>query len=192
MESATPVPARTVGDALPWVRMTLDYTEQLAAAIPEELLDWRPTDPTGKFCFSLAEIVMHCADARRMFAGQLSGECHDDEFWSSGPNAAGAWPFKERPDKAALLDSLSAVRALFKPYLERPAEELTAETAGTRAAYRKNMEALKEGGHDTAMLERAGVPNIVRVLFAVAAHEAGHRGSLQTLLRQHGVNLGEE
>lgn len=192
MESANPAPTRTIGDALPWFKMTLDYTDMVAAAIPDALLNWRPEDPAGKFCFSLAEIVMHCADARRMFAGQLSGECNEDEYWSSGPTDDGTWPFKELPDKAALLDSLAAARALYQPYLDRPAEDMTAETEGTRSAYHKNIAAMKEHGHDPAMLERAGIPNIVRVLFAVAAHEAGHRGALQTLLRQHGVNLGEE
>ena len=192
MECATPVPARTVEDVLPWAKTTLDYTDQLAAIIPDELLNWRPEDPTGRFCFSLSEIVMHIADARRMFAGQLSGATDEDAYWSPGPGEDGVWPFKELPDKAALLGSLGAARALITPWMERPADDLLAETKGTRAAFEKNLEYMREHGHDTAKLERAGVPGIMRVLFAIAVHEAGHRGSLQTLLRQHGVNLGEE
>jgi hypothetical protein len=192
MDSSMPRMNRSVGDSLPWALMTLDYTEKLAAAIPDELLDTRPVDPSGHFCFTPAEIVMHCADARRMFAGQLSGETNEAGYWSGGPQADGVWQFKPHGGKAELLQSLRDTRALFAPFLELPGSELLAETAGTRASYQRNIEHLRELGRDTAPLEQAGPPNIMRVLFALTAHEAGHRGALQTLLRLHGVNLGSE
>ena len=192
MESAMPQIDRTIGDVLPWATMTLDYTEQIAELIPDELLDQRPTDPSGKFCFSPAELVMHCADARRMFAGQLIGEAQEDAYWSGGPDDEGVWEFKPYEGKDALLKSLRDTRALLTPYLERPANDLLAETEGTRASFDKNLEYMREHNHDTTRMERAGAPNIMRVLFAIAVHEAGHRGALQTLLRQHGINHSGE
>jgi hypothetical protein len=57
--------AVTIGQHLPWVNMTLDYTESLLEKTPDELLDFRPVDPNGHFMFSIAELAMHCADTRR-------------------------------------------------------------------------------------------------------------------------------
>jgi uncharacterized damage-inducible protein DinB len=192
MQSAMPQTVRTISDCLPWVALTLDYTEQVAAAIPAKLLDWRPLDPSGRFCFSLAQIAMHIADARRMFAGQLAGATDEAEYWSSGPQDDGSWPFKPHGGLEPILVSLRGTRALLAPYLELPAEDILAETEGTRTSYARNLDYMRENGHDASRLERAGAPNIVRVLFALTVHEAGHRGALQTLLRQHGVNPGGE
>jgi hypothetical protein len=40
-------------------------------------------------------------------------------------------------------------------------------------------------------MEMRGAPGIFRVLMAAACHEAGHRGTLYTLLRMNGVSLPE-
>src|SRR3954464_13294483 len=74
--------AVSIGQHLPWVNMTLDYTETLVAKIPDELLDFRPVDPNGHFFFSLAELAMHCADTRRMFANTLAGIESEEGMWT--------------------------------------------------------------------------------------------------------------
>lgn len=188
---AQPQSECSVNEYLLWLGMTWDYTDKIAEAIPEHLLDWRPTDPSGKYCFSLAEIVMHITDARLMFSSQLSGEELDDQYWatSEGPNEDGVWTFKDHGGKQALLDSLKASRAKYQSWIDQPFATLLDVPDGARKAYDGFLKRLKEEGHDTAVMEKRGPASIVRVLMAVAAHEAGHRGSLQTLLRQHGVNV---
>ena len=46
--------------------------------------------------------------------------------------------------------------------------------------------------HDTTQMEMRGAPGIFRVLMGVARHEAGHRGTLYSLLRLNGVSLPAE
>jgi len=188
---ATPQAGLTVDEYLLWLGMTLDYTDKIAAAIPDELLDWRPEDPSGKYCFSLAEIVMHIADARLMFSTQLTGEDAADQYWatSEGPNEEGVWTFREYDGKQALLDRLKATRAVYDPWISQPYTTLLDVPDGARKAYDGFLKKLKEEGHDTAMMEKRGPASVLRVVMAVTAHEAGHRGALQTLLRQHGINV---
>lgn len=182
----------TVGGFLPWVNMMLDYTDEIAALIPEDKLGWRPEDPQGKFCFSLGEIALHIADARRMFARQLAGNDSEEGYWSEGPNEQGVWQFHNCKDKQTLLDSLADARAELKAYIDMPARAYTETTDGTRKAYEKLLAQMREQGKDTAEIEARGPSNIVRVMMAAIAHESGHRGALQTLLRQHGVNAKAE
>jgi uncharacterized damage-inducible protein DinB len=178
----------TVGGFLPWVGMTLDYTDQIAALIPEDKLDWRPEDPSGHFQFSLGEIAMHIADARRMFARQLSGSDSEEGYWSEGPDDQGVWKFNAPGGKQAILDSLAAARDELNAYIYAPAKSYLETTEGTRKAYEKTLQQMREQGADTEDVSARGPANIVRVMMAVVAHEAGHRGALQTLLRQLGVN----
>lgn len=191
---ATPEPRRTVGDQLPWTGMMLDYTEKLAEIVPAELLGWRPEDPSGAFCFSLAEILMHCADARLMFVRQLTGEDTTDGYWTTGegPGDDGVWSFREHDGKAAIIASLRAARALINEWLAAPESDLLDTTAGTRRVYEQQLEYLRSKELDTAALEQRGPANIMRVLMALTVHETGHRGALQTLLRQKGINLTAE
>lgn len=190
MDAAT-MPELTVADHMPWVKMTLDYTEEIAALIPEDKLDWRPEDPSGQFCFSLAEIVMHCADARVMFMRQLSGEKSEDGYWctSEGPDDAGVWKFKEHGGKQAILDSMKHAREEIDTWQSKPVDELLSVPEGCEKAFAEQLKKMKEHEKDTAEMERRGPASIMRVLMATATHEAGHRGSLQTLLRQHGINV---
>lgn len=182
----------TIGLALPWTSMTFDYTERIAATLTDELRDWRPNDPSGKFSFSLGEIVAHCADSRRMFARQLSGDDSTEGYWSEGPDESGVWKFKELPSASELLDSLKSARAELQTWLDKPASEQWQATAGTRAVFERHLQQLRENAKDTTEAERRGPANINRVLFAAACHESGHRGSLQTLLRMQGVAAGGE
>ena len=188
MDAAVAEP--TIGQALPWVNLTFDYTEQIAELIPEDMLDWRPEDPSGKWSFSLGEIAMHCADARLMFARQLSGNESTEGYWSEGPGEDGVWPFKQRGSRQEILDSLKAAREELEPYLNQPVSAMSEQTEGTRAVFDKTLQQIKEAGRDTAEHELRGPANILRVVMAAACHEAGHRGALQTLLRQQGVNAG--
>jgi uncharacterized damage-inducible protein DinB len=169
--------------------MTLDYTDQVCAHIPDDMLDWRPEHPAGNFMFSLAEIAMHCADARLMFARQLSGDNNTSDYWSAGPDEAGKWLFRPYGTKQAIIDSLAAARGELEPFTSRPAEELTATTPGTESAYSKTLSWMKEQGQETAEAEARGPATIMRVLMALTTHESGHRGSLMTLLHMQGVKL---
>jgi hypothetical protein len=181
----------TVGLALPWLTMTLDQTENLAVLIPEDKLDWRLPDPSGRWHFSLAEIVLHCADARLMFSRQLIGEDSGEGYWSAGPapdGGDGVWSFRPYSGGKEVQDALKTARTFLDPFLSLPAGSLTEITDGSRAVFDRNLAMMKEKGADTAIMERRGPANIVRVLMAAAVHESGHRSTLQTLLRMHGIH----
>jgi hypothetical protein len=135
---------------------------------------------------------MHCADSRRMFARQLSGEQREDDYWSEGPEEAGTWKFKECQGKQEVLDSLRAARQELQPFLDLPASSLTAVLQPTLESFDKMVAQLKEQGKDTSEIEARGPANVVRVMMALVAHESGHRASLQTLLRLQGVNAPQE
>ena len=184
----------TVGDQLPWTTMTLDYTERLAEVVPDDLLDWRPGDPSGRFCFSLAEILMHIADARLMFIRQLIGGENGEGYWATGegPNEEGVWTFRDHGGKGAILDSLKSTRGLVQEWLDKPVSELLAVTVAAREVFEKHLEFFRGTDRDTTDFERRGAPSVMRVMFALTTHEAGHRGALQTLLRLKGVNLEME
>jgi hypothetical protein len=185
-----PSPDLTIGVAFPWLTMALDQTEKVAAIIPEEKLDWRLNDPSGKWHFSLAEIAMHCADARRLFARMMSGLDRTEDYLSPGPGEDGVWPFRPYGSKQAVLDELAAARLELEPWLLQPASAAMEVTDPAQATWEKNLARMREKGMDTALDELRGPASILRVLMACAVHEAGHRSSLQTLLRMHGVNLG--
>jgi uncharacterized damage-inducible protein DinB len=191
-----PASQATISDVMPWVTMTLDYTEQVAAAIPEDKLDWRPSDPSGKWSFSLGEIAMHCADSRLMFARTMAGEDDNEEgYWLKYPEGEGesVWTrLREPANKQEILDSLRAGRAALQPWLDKPVSELLSSTDGHRKSYEDMLAKMREKGKDSAEAERRGPANINRSLMATACHEAGHRGALQTLLRQFGINVKDE
>jgi hypothetical protein len=178
-----------IGVGYPWLSMTLDQTDRVVTILPEDKLDWRLNDPSGKWHFSLAEIAMHCADARRLFARMLSGSDRTDDYRSPGPGEDGVWPFHPYKSKQAIIDDLAAARAELQPWLDRPTPAATEITDAAHAAWEKNLASMKEKGTDTSVDELRGPATILRVLMAAAVHEAGHRSSLQTLLRMHGVNL---
>jgi hypothetical protein len=62
-------------------------------------------------------------------------------------------------------------------------------TENARLVFRQNLEQMKEAGHPAGEWERRGPANVNRVLMALAVHEAGHRGTLQALLRLKGINV---
>lgn len=62
-------------------------------------------------------------------------------------------------------------------------------TEGAKATYERQIASVKEQGIDPTQMEMRGAPGIFRVLMGVACHEAGHRGTLCTLLRLNGVSL---
>jgi len=190
--------AVSIGQHLPWVNMTLDYTESLVDKIPDELLDFRPVDPNGHFMFSLAELAMHCADSRRMFANTLAGIESEEGMWTewdendAGNEMAMTWKFKPRGTKQEILNSLRDARGLLEPWMTLPVSSLNESTEGTRESFNKNLAKMREKGADTADVELRGPSTVNRVLFALTAHEAGHRGTLQTLLRLQGVDARGE
>ena len=188
----TPAPEVTLREALPWATLIMDYTDKIAALVPDDLLDWRPEDPSGKFSFSLAEIIMHCADARLMFSRQLTGEDTEEGYWSAGPGEGDVWLFKDYSGKQELIDSLDSSRALLESWLDRPGAALTEVPDSCRQAFERHLAKMREKGEDTSVLEKRGPANIVRVMMAVAAHESGHRGTLQTALRLKGINLADD
>ncbi|MCB1215786.1 DinB family protein [bacterium] len=191
MDSAAQT-SKTIAQVYPWLNMTFDYTDKIAALIPDELLDWRYEDPSGKWTFSLAEQAMHCADARIMFARQLSGNNSEEGYWSQGPGEDGVWPFKEYGSKQAILDSLKSARAELDEVMNRGAADVLTIPEGTKKVYEQVLKQMQEQGADTSGLETRGPANIIRVLMAAVVHESGHRGSMQTLLRMKGVNAGNE
>ncbi len=194
MDSSMQAAAATAGDQLPWVNMTFDYMDKICALIPEDKIDWRPSDPSGKWCFSLGELAMHSADARLMFARTLAGEDSEEGYWMDYPkDDSGVWTRRREPGSLQeILDSLAAGRAALQAWQDKPYSELLSSTPGTQAAFEKNLAKMREAGKDTTDAERRGPSTLNRVLMAAACHEAGHRGTLQTLLRQMGINAGSE
>lgn len=187
--SSAPRSDLPLGVAFPWLTLALDQTDKIAAIVPEDKLEWRLSDPSGKWHFSLAEIVMHCADARRLFARMMSGLERPDDYASPGPSENGVWSFRPYQSKQAILDDLAAAREELRPWLERPLAEAMTVVDPTRATWEQNLARMKEKEMDTAVEELRGTPSILRVLMGCVVHETGHRASLQTLLRMHGVNL---
>jgi uncharacterized damage-inducible protein DinB len=181
----------TIAQSLSWVNYTFFRSDSTAAAIPERLLDWRPEDPRGGFQFSLAEIVMHLADARRMFASQLTGVDEAPNYWAPAywlPDSTDedSYTFKPYGTKQALLDSLKASREQYAPYLALPATELLRTPPGGRVTFERMLAEYKAAGQDMTVLEQLGPPTIYHVLFMACVHDSGHRGTLHTLLRMHG------
>jgi hypothetical protein len=189
MADKAPRAQQTIGDQMPWYRTTMDYTEKICELVPDQLWSWRPEDPQGRFQASLAEIAMHCADERHAHAQMLSGEIDSDVFFTLSPGKDGIHRFREGVSKGDVLISLKNGRALLDEYARLPADRLTEVTDGARAAYARQIATLKAEGIDTTQMELRGAPGIFRVLMGVACHEAGHRGTLYTLLRMNGVSL---
>lgn len=179
----------TIAQTYPWLNMTFDYTDQLAALIPDELLDWRYVDPSGRHTASLAELAMHLADDRLEFSRQLCGSSSLEGYWSLTPRAEGMKDFHPYDNKQAILDSLQTGRAALAPYLAMPAADALTITEGMRVTFELVQQELCAMGTDTAAYEKRGPANVIRVLMAVAVHESGHRGALQTLLRMKGINI---
>ena len=185
---ASQVP-QTIGDQMPWYGITMDDTERLCALIPEALWTWRPDDPQGHFQASLAEIAMHCADERHGHAQMLNGGTDNSPLFTLDPGKDGINRFKDGVTKRDVLESLRAGRGLLDAYASLPSDRLTEVTDGAKAAYERQIASLNEQGIDTTRMVRRGAPSIFRVLMWVACHEAGHRGTLCTLLRLKGVSL---
>jgi uncharacterized damage-inducible protein DinB len=180
-----------IRDQLPWVTLTLDHTEKLAELIPEDELDWRPVDPSGKWSFSLVEIIKHVTDARIMYVGQLTGEEDSGNYWSEPPGEDGSWKFGNHKDKAEVVSRLAEARKGVEEWLDKPASMLLEVTGGTTAAYNSIIEQIRKQGGPLEDYQRRGPANVNRVLMALAVHEAGHRGTLHALLRQKGINIQE-
>jgi uncharacterized damage-inducible protein DinB len=180
------------------VTQAVTIGQRLVELIPDELLDFRPADPNGHYMFSLAEIAMHIADTRRMFARTLAGSESDEGYWTtwdendSASAEAMQWKFKPRGSKQEILDSLRSGRDELTPWLSLPVSSLNESTDGSRASYEKNLAKMRDNGVDTTDVELRGPSTVNRVLFALTAHEAGHRGALQTLLRMQGVDARGE
>jgi uncharacterized damage-inducible protein DinB len=185
----------TIGKALGWINYIFGRSEATAAAIPGELAGWRPPDPSGAFQFSLAEIVMHMADARRMFASQLTGADETPRYWSPDywtaqcEDEALMYRFKDFQGREALLQDLKEARSLYAPYLALPMSSLMLITEGSRTTFARMVADYRAAGQDTVAMEQFGPPSIYQVLLMAVAHEAGHRGALHALLRTHGVDL---
>jgi uncharacterized damage-inducible protein DinB len=187
-----------ISESLPSLPRALNITDQLCTLIPENLLEWRPVDPSGAFQFSLAEIVFHLADSRLQFARQLAGNEAPDEsymlelsFEDPERFKGATWMLKPYTGKTQMLDYLKAARAEFQIWLDQPAGGLLLTTPGTEATFKKALETAEKRGTDTTAMRKRGAATIMRVLTGAVIHETGHRGTLHALLRQHGVNLPE-
>jgi uncharacterized damage-inducible protein DinB len=185
-----------ISESLPSLPRALNLTDQLCALIPENLLEWRPTDPSGAFQFSLAEIAFHLADSRLQFARQLAGnEAPDEDYmldltFEDPERFKGAkWTLKPYSGKTQMLEYLKSARAEFQVWLDKPAADLLLTTPSSEAVFKKALETAEKRGTDTTSMRKRGAATIMRVLTGAVIHETGHRGTLHALLRQHGINL---
>jgi hypothetical protein len=121
----------------------------------------------------------------------LSGESDASVFFGLSPSKDGISRFRDGVSKQDVLASLKASRTRLDSYANLPVDRLTEVTDAARAMYAQQIASLKKDGIDTARMEMRGAPGIFRVLMAAACHEAGHRGTLYTLLRMNGVSLPE-
>jgi uncharacterized damage-inducible protein DinB len=187
-----------ISESLPSLARALNSTDQLCALIPENLLEWRPSDPSGAFQFSLGEIAFHLADSRLQFARQLAGnEAPEEDYmldltFEDPERFKGTkWTLKPYTGKTQMLDYLKAARAEFQVWLDKPASDLLLTTPSSEALFQKALETAEKRGTDTTAMRKRGAATIMRVLTGAVIHETGHRGTLHALLRQHGVNLPE-
>ncbi len=88
-----------------------------------------------------------------------------------------------------MLGRLAEARSVVEHWLDQPASTLLDVTENSKAVFQENLKRMKEAGHSSEDWERRGPANVNRVLVALAVHEAGHRGTLQALLRQQGINI---
>lgn len=174
---------------MPWYDITMDYTEKVCELIRDALWHWRPHDPHGNFQASLGEIAMHCADERHYHAQMLNGDVDPRVFFTLNPDQDGISTFREGVSRHEVLASLRTGRELLDRYAHLPADRIMDVTDGTKTSYKRQIAFAKEQGMDTMPMEMRGAPAIFRVLMGVACHEAGHRGTLYTLLRLNGVSL---
>lgn len=183
-----------VSDLLPFVKETLDKTDLICSLIPEHLLDWRPADPSGRFSFSLGEIAIHIGDSRRSFARVLSGNNTEGGYLSDflpQPENGSNWRFKPA-SKTQIMEHLASARLELEEWLYKPADQILESTEASRARFERHIAKLESDGKNTSEALRRGPVSINRTLAYTATHESGHRGSLQTLLRSHGINVGGE
>lgn len=189
-----------ISESLPSLPRALNQTDQLCVLIPENLLEWRPVDPSGAFQFSLAEIAFHLADSRLQFARQLAGtnteevekEYMLDLTFEQPELFKGAkWTLKPYNGKTQMLDYLKATRAEFQVWLDKPESDLLLTTPNSEAVFKKALENAEKRGTDTTAMRKRGAATIMRVLTGAMIHETGHRGTLHALLRQQGINLPE-
>lgn len=187
--------ALKVGDGMPIVALCLGSSERVCSLVGAGLWDLRPPDPSGRWTFSLGEFVMHIADARWLFAGQLDGADYSPRYFAtSQPRDPGvSWTFKPAAPAAAM-ESLLDGRAALQRWLELPLERLWRPTTGTAAYFHTHQQKLRLEGREAAAeaYARRGPASLARTLSGLVAHESGHRGSLQTLLRLQGLNLSED
>ena len=190
------LPELTIAEHLPWVDITLDYTERLIGLTPEAMFDYRPGNAAGDFFFTPAEIAMHLADERLEFARMLDGSHSREGFWTIASWETGGdgtpWQFRQYTDGAELLASLRETRARLKPWLGLPVSALQEPTDGTRSIYERQLGELRAKGVDISGMQRRGAPSINRVLWSLVTHEAAHRSYLQTILRLQGVDARGE
>lgn len=182
-----------ISESLPSLPRALNTTDQLCALIPENLLEWRPTDPSGAFQFSLAEIVFHLADSRLQFARQLAGnEAPEEDYmlaYLEKSQDGIRWKLKPYDGKTQMLAYLKSARAEFQVWLDKPASDLLLTTPSSEAVFKKALETAEQRGTDTTAMRKRGAATIMRVLTGAVIHETSHRGTLHALLRQHGINL---
>jgi uncharacterized damage-inducible protein DinB len=182
-----------ISESLPSLARALNITDQLCALIPENLLEWRPTDPSGAFQFSLSEIAFHLADSRLQFARQLAGnETPEKDYmleYLEKPDDGLHWNLKPYNTKTQMLEYLKASRVEFQVWLDKPASMLLQTTPSSEAIFKKALENAEKRGADTTAMRKRGAATIMRVLTGAVIHETSHRGTLHALLRQHGINL---
>lgn len=170
-------------------------TEELLAKIPDDLLEFRPEDPSGRFQFSIAEIFAHVADARTMFATTYLADVPMDDqeglYMMSPPDEDGAWkPNVEDFGRPALERALAEGWGRLAPALEMPESEAFAATPGGLRMHDAAASRRDAGEEPQPWDERVlswGPATLIRVLATCASHEAGHRGALVSLARRHGV-----
>ncbi|MCC7479312.1 hypothetical protein IT575_12770 [bacterium] len=186
--------ALSVGDGLPIVALCLSGSERVCKLVDDSLWALRPADPSGRWSFSLGELVMHIADARWLFAGQLDGADYSPRYFvTNQPRDPGAiWTFRPGAPEAAL-ESLQDGRAAIQRWLEQPLEKLWQPTSGTEDFFHSYQQKLRAAGEEemAQAYARRGPASLARTLSGLVAHESGHRGSLQTLLRLQGANTAE-
>jgi uncharacterized damage-inducible protein DinB len=189
-----------ISESLPSLPRALNITDQLCALIPENLLEWRPVDPSGAFQFSLAEIAFHLADSRLQFARQLAGTNAEEveknymldlSFEDPEHFKGTKWTLKPYNGKTQMLEYLKASRAEFQVWLDQPATDLLLTTPNSEIVFQKALENFEKRGTDTTAMRKRGAATIMRVLTGAVIHETSHRGTLHALLRQHGINLAE-
>jgi uncharacterized damage-inducible protein DinB len=178
----------TAAQLLSWAKTFLDYTDAIVNDLPEddESLDWRQTDDSGGWYFSIREQAMHIADTRHDAIGWITGEDTDEhDFCTEYGGVEKPWQFR-KASRDEIIARMKSGRELVDSWLNRPHGVLMETSDHLIKQHEESIESLRKVTKDTSEREARGPSLVINVILFLVSHEQSHRALLQNMLRQRG------